>query len=140
MENGGREEVGLMKEKNRTTKKDFKMNIEGKPNIDINFRLPKLSDKMLSLLTDLIQYYTISFIGGAIGEQYYFRVYPNQHTYVSFKLRSIQLLPLPYSTDSYGSQMAWSMEQNAPILNSLLQLGQFLIAGPYGEDGAVLYH
>ena len=33
MENGGREEVGLMREKDRATKRDFKMNIEGKPNI-----------------------------------------------------------------------------------------------------------
>ena len=46
MENGGREKVELMRVKNRTIKRDFKMNIEGKPNININLRLPKLNEKM----------------------------------------------------------------------------------------------
>ena len=91
MENGGREEVRLMSDKNRTTKRDFKMNIEGKPNIDINLRLPKLSEKMFSLLNP-DRYFSISFIRGVIGEKYdILNVVPNQQTYVSFNLRSIQL-------------------------------------------------
>jgi len=101
MENGGREKVELMRVKNRTIKRDFKMNIEGKTNININLRLPKLNEKMFSLLKDE-RHFKISFIQGAIGEQYDINVPPNRHTYVSFKLRSIQLLPSPYSTDCFN--------------------------------------
>src|SRR5581483_3512965 len=89
MENGGREEVRLMRERNRTTKRDFKMNIEGKPNININLRLPKLSEKILSLFYyQDYRYSEIFFIGGAIGQEYdlesieKFAAFPNRHTYV----------------------------------------------------------
>ena len=81
MEKGGREKVELMKVKNRTIKRDFKMNIEGKPNININLRLPKLNEKMFSLLKDE-RHFKISLIQGAIGEQYDINVPPNRHTYV----------------------------------------------------------
>ena len=100
MENGGREKVELMRVKNRTIKRDFKMNIDGKPNININLRLPKLNE-MFSLLKDK-RHFKISLIQGAIGEQYDINVPLNRHTYMSFKLRSIQLLPLPYSTDCFN--------------------------------------
>ena len=68
-----------MRVKNR--KRDFKMNIKGKPNININLCLPKLNEKMLSLLKDE-RHFKISFIQGAIGEQYDINVPPNRHTYV----------------------------------------------------------
>ena len=65
---------------------------------------------MLSLLTDG-RHSVIFVILGAIGEQTNpILAFPNQHTYVSFKLRSIQLLPSPYSTDcfNYPTQFKFS--------------------------------
>ena len=126
MENGGREKVELMRVKNRTIKRDFKMNIEGKPNININLRLPKLNEKMLSLLKDE-RHFKISFIQGAIGEQYDINVPPNRHTYMSFKLRSIQLLPLPYSTEFQSSDQDCNQKCLTRLEFNICNFGEIIL-------------